>query len=180
MLSLEKEVLMIIKESRVEEILYNIHRDIPHLKFKRMIKAYHAVKYFEHDLKLKSHYIELYTLKDAAKSILTIITEKEKVIFKKDKENVFAIKTVGEGEIINSVIETCSSYEMNKIEKEIYIIDDGCLLYAEPHLDGYLLKDEEVGEAVEYLSSAKMYEMYAKVPHTEVEEKLILLKGGIV
>lgn len=170
---------MKIKDSKVEDIIYNIHRDVPHLDLKKGIDAYHSVKHYEHNLRLKLRHIELYSVKTATLQRLELKTDTQHVIFKREKrEQDFNLILSGEGDIIDSVVETCSLYEMRKVEKDIYIVEEDKLLYAKPHLNGYLLKDVERGDCNRYMTCKDMYELYATVPHTIMEEKLILLKGG--
>ena len=170
---------MKIKASKVEDIIYNIHRDVPHLNLKEGIDAYHSVKYHNHDLVIELRNIRLYSRKTATLELIRIETDTQKIIFKREYQADFNITLVGDGDLITSVVETCAFYEMKRIKKDIYIIEDDKLLHATPHLDGYLLKDAERGICDRFMTCAKMYEMYAKVPHTIMEEKMILLKGGV-
>jgi len=169
---------MLIKESRMEDILYNIHRDVPDLDFKRGIDAYHSVKRYPHKLELNLRNIELYSEKDANKDTLRLCSDNQIVVFTRKHEPIYKIMLQGKGAIVDSVVETCAGYEMQKIKHDIYLLENANLFKAKPHLNGYLLKNTENGDTYKYLSAKKMYELYATAPHTILEEKLIILKEG--
>lgn len=168
---------MIVKDSNVEEIMYNIHRDCPHLKLKKALEAYHSVKHFNHELKLDIGRLSFYSKKKSATQVIIIILNAEKIIFERKGGDIFKIKFAGDGELKKSVVETCAKHEMKKVKEDIYFIQDKILLYAEPHLDGYLLKDTEDGNAYRYLSCTRAYELYATRPHKEIEGKILILGG---
>ena len=170
---------MKIKESNLEDIIYKIHRDVSYLNLRRGLDAYRAIKYNEHNLILKLRHIVIHSVKTETKEKLILKTSNQEVIFKRESSMDFYISLVGKGDMIDSVVETCANYEMRQIKKDIYVIDNNKLLHAQSHSEGYLLKDIETGICNEYLSSKDMYELYAKVPHTVMEEKLIILKGEI-
>lgn len=170
---------MKIKSSKVEDIIYKVHRDVPKLDLKKGINAYHSVKYYNHDLNLKLRNIEVRSVKTETSEMLMLRTADESLVFKRKDDPYFTLQMLGDGDMIKSVLETCANYEMQSIEHDLYILDGRKLYYAEPHLEGYLLKDTEGGDCSKFLSSKDMYELYAKYPHTIMEEKMILLKGGI-